>query len=83
MRYRLAVMITILMVLAWQERKNKLILFGVIALILMLCTGATFDRLPGWAAEFLGLSIFAFALLTLGIALKRAFGFVSRKVKRS
>jgi hypothetical protein len=71
------------MVLAWQERKNKLILFGVIALILMLCTGATIDRLPGWAAESLGLSIFAFALLTLGIALKRVIGFVSQKVKRS
>jgi hypothetical protein len=75
MRVKIVIVVALLLVLAWKERKNKPILFGIISVFLFLGTGLTFDRLPHCAAEYLGFAGLASPLVCLGFAVKRSFFF--------
>jgi len=83
MRIKIAIAAALLLLLAWQERKNKLILFGIISVFLFFGTGLAFDRLPHRAAEYLGFAGLACALVCLGIAVKRSFSFLHHKIRGS
>ena len=75
MRIKSVVAVALLLVLAWKERRNKLIIFGIISVLLFFGTGLAFDSLPHRPAEYLGFAVLACPLVCLGIAVKRSFSF--------
>ena len=74
----LAIIIMSLVVLALYERKNRLVVFGAIAMLLFFGTGAAFERLPYWAGESLGWAALVCAFVALGIAATRVFAGVKK-----
>jgi hypothetical protein len=82
-RIKIAIAALLLVVLAWQERKNKLILFGVLSMALFFGAGLTYERLSHRTAEYIGFVGLASALICLGIAVKRSFSFMSNKIRGS
>jgi hypothetical protein len=78
-----AIIVASLVVLAWPDRKYKLILFGSLVLLFFFGSGAAIDTLPGWLAGTLGLVGLTLAFTALGIALKRSLRFVFRKLRQS
>jgi hypothetical protein len=82
-RIRIAIAAALLVALAWHERKNKLILFGVLSIILFFGLGLSYERLTRQTAEYIGFAGLACALVCLGIAVKRSFSFLSHKIRGS
>ena len=77
-----AIIIASLTALALHERKNHLVLFGAIAMLLFFGTAAGSERLPHWAAESVGLAGFVCAFIALGIAVTRAFASMKKLSRR-
>jgi len=78
---RLAIFAAILIVLAWKDRKNKLILFGVASVLCLLGVLVPMSRFPV-LAPYLMMTSFFLAVICLGIAAKRFFSFLRQKAKR-
>jgi hypothetical protein len=68
-----AIIIAFLVALALHQRKNHLVLFGAIAMLIFFGTAAAFEQLPHWVAESLGLAGLVSAFIALGIAATRVF----------
>ena len=83
MRIKIAIAALLLIALAWQERKNKLMLFGVLSIGLFFGAGLIYERLSYRTAEYIGFVGLACALISLGIAMKRSFSFLSHKIRGS
>jgi hypothetical protein len=76
---KVAILAVILVALAWQERKNKLILFGVVAVLLLLGVIVTMGRFPVWASTYLTMASFFFAVICLAVVVTRVFSFLRGK----
>jgi hypothetical protein len=78
----LAIIIASLIALALHERKNHLVLFGAIAMLIFFGTAAAFECLPHWVAESLGLAGLVCAFIAPSIAATRAFASMKKLSRR-